>query len=113
MALNALISDQRRGGSRGEPAVLVDPVRLPVPALSRSGAMGHKSTLPQRPRQLQVPLTRPSRRVSAETHHAIASGVVSTGINPRGQVRSSLDGSHLTRRMGAVPVLGGIWEIAF
>jgi hypothetical protein len=28
------------------------------------------------------------------------------------QVRSSLDSSHPTLRMGAVPVLGGIWEIA-
>jgi hypothetical protein len=30
----------------------------------------------------------------------------------RGQVRSSLDSSHPTLRMGAVSVLGGIWEIA-
>ena len=37
----------------------------------------------------------------------------STGINLQGQVRSSLDSSHPTRRMGAVAVLGGIWEIAF
>ena len=29
------------------------------------------------------------------------------------QVRSSLDSSHPTLRMGAVPVLGGIWEIVF
>src|SRR6516225_2514162 len=28
------------------------------------------------------------------------------------QVRSSLDSSHPTLRMGAVAVLGGIWEIA-
>jgi hypothetical protein len=46
-ALNTLIADQRRGGSRGEPAVLVDPVRIPVPALSHGGAMGHKLTLPR------------------------------------------------------------------
>jgi hypothetical protein len=32
---------------------------------------------------------------------------------PAGQVRSSLDSSHPTRRLGAVPVLGGIWEMAF
>jgi hypothetical protein len=29
------------------------------------------------------------------------------------QVRSSLDNSHRTPRMGAVAVLGGIWEIVF
>ena len=29
------------------------------------------------------------------------------------QVRSSLDSSHPTLRIGAVAVLGGIWEIVF
>src|SRR5580658_5640810 len=55
MALSAMIADQRRRGSRGEPAVLVDPVRIPVPALSRSGPMGHKSTLPHPKLGLQLP----------------------------------------------------------
>jgi hypothetical protein len=36
-----------------------------------------------------------------------------TGISLRGQVRSLLDRSRPTLRMGVVPVLGGIWEIAF
>ena len=33
------------------------------------------------------------------------------GARLKDQVRSSLDGSHPTLRMGAVAVLGGIWEI--
>src|ERR1700758_5555481 len=33
------------------------------------------------------------------------------GAPLKDQVRSSLDGSHPTLRMGAVAVLGGIWEI--
>jgi hypothetical protein len=35
------------------------------------------------------------------------------GAPLKGQVRSSLDSSHPTLRMGAVAVLGGIWEIVF
>jgi hypothetical protein len=33
------------------------------------------------------------------------------GAPLKGQVRSSLDSSHPTLRMGAVTVLGGIWEV--
>jgi hypothetical protein len=33
------------------------------------------------------------------------------GAPPKDQVRSSLDSSHPTLRMGVVTVLGGIWEI--
>ena len=35
------------------------------------------------------------------------------GAPLKDQVRSSLDSSHPTLRMGAVAVLGGIWEIVF
>ena len=35
------------------------------------------------------------------------------GAPLKNQVRSSLDSSHPTLRMGAVAVLGGIWEIVF
>ena len=35
------------------------------------------------------------------------------GAPLKDQVRSSLDSSHPTQRMGAVAVLGGIWEIVF
>src|ERR1700745_2558575 len=35
------------------------------------------------------------------------------GAPLKDQVRSSLDSSHSTLRMGAVAVLGGIWEIVF
>ena len=35
------------------------------------------------------------------------------GAPLKDQVRSSLDSSHPTLRMGAVAVLGGIWEIQF
>jgi hypothetical protein len=35
------------------------------------------------------------------------------GAPLKDQVKSSLDSSHLTLRMGVVAVLGGIWEIVF
>ena len=35
------------------------------------------------------------------------------GAPLKNQVRSSLDSSYPTLRMGAVAVLGGIWEIVF
>ena len=53
MAFNALIADQRCGGSRGEPAILVDPVGIPVPAFSCGGTMGHDPILPVRPPKAQ------------------------------------------------------------
>jgi hypothetical protein len=41
VTLSTVIAYERRGGPRGEPAVLVDPVGISVPALCGNGMSGH------------------------------------------------------------------------
>jgi hypothetical protein len=80
--LNALIADQGRGGSRGEPAILVDPVRISVPALSGSGMIGHGPRLPAAGR----PVT-----AGAQARHA---GLKTTGLGPLAPKRSAHGNTH-------------------
>jgi hypothetical protein len=46
MPFGALIAHEGRGGASGEPPVLVNPVGIAIPALSRGGPFTHSRRLP-------------------------------------------------------------------
>ena len=48
MPFGAAIAHQRRRGPSGEPAVLVNPIGIAIPALSRGGTFTHSRRLPAR-----------------------------------------------------------------